>query len=98
MPQPPDIHIRRLRLAETIKFGGNPPDVWPQVNAAATEAEGDNPSQEPYSGAPRLNLCMQQQGTTLIRHARLTWGMQQSLLYLLLQRTGLRPQPSIACS
>ena len=48
--------LHRLRLAETIKFGGNPPDVWPQVNAAAAEAEGENPSEEPFAGTS-ASLC-----------------------------------------
>ena len=43
-------HERRLRLAETIKFGANPPDPWPTVRQAAEEAEGENPSQPPFSG------------------------------------------------
>ena len=43
-------HECRLRLAETIKFGANPPDPWPTVRQAAEEAEGENPSQPPFSG------------------------------------------------
>lgn len=44
------LHVCRLRLAETIKFGGNPQDPFTRVNAAANVAEGPDPSQEPFSG------------------------------------------------
>ena len=75
LPRSSDEHgpVCRLRLAETIKFGANPPDPWPTVRQAAEEAEGDNPSQPPFSGELQCECVVE--ASAEVKHGSLVSDM-----------------------